>query len=361
MLPRFTSEKYCKIFLIFSQSDCNGSDSSCQSNLKHKGELGGMSFTGMWSGKSTGSVNANVIMKIEGESDNLAGFALVNGEDGHDDMLEFIGQETEENKAKFELINYISGNINMIMPKKMNITLALSENSNNLEGNWTTEIGTKGTVSFKRANAYWKLYLSLPSVIYLKYLKFKRFLKLNFRGLYLAFVVLIALLSISGITKTKINIIEALILIIPLLYLFSDKLLQLLQQVNSLGLTKLGPLEFREQSKLPSNFEGNKFASQLLEKYGNHAFLYYYLSSFFVVRTKNLLRELSMLTEPLDMNALYELARKQEIPEENIPQTIWALLQTECIKVLEDGHIAATDLGREYLTFQSILDLYTNT
>lgn len=313
-------------------------------------------FIGFWSGIVEGSYNGKALVHIKDLDSFLEGRVILHSDSGHADLVTLRGEETDKNESKFKLINYISGGIDVVTPRDGNVILTFQEDSNEIQGEWSTDIGTSGKLTIRQARAWDKLKLLVPISIAKFYLELIRLL--NLCNVYFAFVIILVLLSLFGYIS-KPNIIEGIILLIPILYFYRFVIRNVL---IDLGIKKAGPLEFFEQSANPYVPQYNEMIANLRNRFGDEKFTnLLYLNRFFVPRTKLLLQSISISNQPITLQEFAKEANRLNIPDYNIITTLQALINTGCLILdRETGNITVNDYGREFLQFESVISRFTS-
>ena len=312
------------------------------------------SYHGKWSGIVTGSIDAKIHVRIEGTTDSIRGYCILISKEGHTDIVEFCGKEVNNREAELEITNFTTDGIYVIEPNTGRVTLTVADSSNNLKGSWSTNIGTKGELTLTPTISKWiKIQLSVPVEFHNVYRRLKKWFFMKGRFFYLLFVILIAFSTLLGLTIKDLTTMEAIIFILPLPFLFRKEIKDLLVE---LGITKAGPFEFKQGGMTVKEKEYIENIKRLQEKFGGNTQLFFHLSKFFVQKTKLLLGNLAALSTPISKEDFFTYARELTIPEENISVTLDALLQTRCLKLDEEGKIHVEDLGREFLSFETIIN-----
>ena len=309
-------------------------------------------FIGDWVGSGEGKIFARVHVRIKGPANALSGYAIIKALDGEGEIIEIEGKENEEKKATFELINYVSDGPKTIPPSNAQIILAFHPDGDQLEGNWVTDLGNHGKVRLRKSVGWDKLPLRIPLFIHKAYRKFKKFLLRQFRYAYFFSVVALAFLSILGHFESKISTNETIILLFPLVFLFSDKLREF---VIFMAFRKVGPVEFQEQGKPTKEFNLPKLVAALHSEFGDRTALFSALTEFFVPRTKNLLRVIVSIEKPININEFNALCKKLSIASDNIQVTLEALVQADCLLITENGKIEVQDVAKQFLLFEQRL------
>lgn len=306
-------------------------------------------FIGDWVGSGNGPTFGQLHVRIKGSSTSLYGYALTNALDGDSEVIEVKGSESDENKAIVELVNYVSDGWRNIPPRHAQITLSINSDGDIIEGVWATDLGNHGDVHLRKAIGWEKLPLIFPLCLHKVYRRLKKYVLSRFRYLYLFSVVVLALLSIFGHLNSKINTNETIIILLPLVFMFSDKLRRF---VNFMGLSKVGPVEFQDQVKPTGEFNFPKLVAALHGEFGDKTALFSALIEFFVPRTKNLLRMIVSVEKPINITEFNSYCVKLGIPADNIQATLEALVQTGCVLVSENGEITPQDTAKEFLVFE---------
>jgi hypothetical protein len=306
-------------------------------------------FVGDWQGHSEGLVASRVYLRIRGDAQRLDASAFAFRSDANAEAYKFRGHETSATEADFEIATAVADGIDLFMPRRMTVKGIYDPALSELHFRWATDIGTLGTAFMLPATARGRFVLAIPFPIHALYRYTKRFTRRYFRYGYLLFVVALALLSIIGMTPAKISTTEAVLLLAPLVFLFRDKMRDLML---SLRVRKAGPIEFfEEQPRSPAgNVDAGLYA--LGEQFGEHLSRLLTVSRFLVPRSKYLLTLMAHFGRPLSDAAFRGIARNAGVPENNIDATRDALISAECIETSPEGEYVITQFGRLLLLFE---------
>lgn len=315
-------------------------------------------FVGLWSGYGEGASNARVHAQIEEGPNGLTIKALSKASDGEGEIIELEGKEESDGTASFSLTAYVSDSSNTAPPAQVHLVLRRAGRPDQLEGNWATDIGTQGDVRLRRAGSWGRFLLNVPLWLHKSYRLVKRYLRFRFRAAYLVAILGLATASVIGFFEEKISTTEAVILLVPLLFLYSDRLREL---IASMAVRKLGPVEFQDQTRPSSDFSLSHLVRVLHGEFGDQLPQFAFLSEFFVQRTKSILRFLASLGRRLTMAEFYAIARNLGVTEEkNLQATLEALLRSGCLALNEKGEISVQELGLSFLRFEDRLgELYS--
>lgn len=310
------------------------------------------SFIGDWIGSGNGPTFGRLHVRIEGTSESLYGFALSSALDGESEVIEVTGKESGENRAVVELVNYVSDGWRNTPPQHAQITLSVNPDENSIKGTWATDLGNHGEVHLRKAVGWENILLRIPLSLHKIYRKLKKYLFSRFRYYYFFSVVALALLSIFGYLTQKISTNETVIILLPLVFMFSDKLQNF---VKYMALRKVGPIEFQDQAKPIEGLNLPRLVSALHGEFGERTALFSAITEFFVPRTKYLLRIIVSVEKSISINEFNSYCAKIGISTDNVQATLDALIQTGCISVSENGEITPQDTAREFLDFENRL------
>ncbi|MCH7928264.1 MAG: hypothetical protein IID03_09845 [Candidatus Dadabacteria bacterium] len=309
-------------------------------------------FIGDWSGYGEGVIIAHVHMRIIEYDGALKVYALTKTLDGEGEVIEFTGTLESDTTANLELVNYVSDNPKEIPPINAHVILEAKPDLEQLEGQFATNAGTHGTVKLRKATRWGRILLNIPFVFHKLYIYVKKFINKQFRHVYFAFVVTLTVLSVTGIFPEKISTTEAIVLLVPLIFLFSENIKQL---IEVMAVKKLGPVEFQLQTKPSPELNIPQLVRTFHTEFGEQLPLFSALTEFFVPRTKNLLRQIAYLNRTLSMSEFNALARRLGVPDNNLTATLQALVSGGCISVNETDEVAVQQVGREFLNFETRL------
>jgi len=309
-------------------------------------------FKGDWSGYGEGATVASVHVRIRESDNGLRVYALAKGLDDEGEVIEFEGSLESETKATFELVNYVSDNPKTIPPRNAHVVIVSKPDIGQLEGQFTTDAGAHGTVRLRKARHWGKFLLSIPFVFHKLYRHVKKFIYKQFRNGYFALVITLAVLSVMGVFPEKMSTTEALVLLVPMIFLFSDNIRQI---ITAMAVRKLGPVEFQDQAKPSPELNIPQLVRTLHGEFGDKLPLLSALAEFFAVRTKNFLRLMVSLNKTLSMSEFNALARKLGVPDNNLAATLQALVSGGCISVNETGEVTVQEIGRQFLNFEARL------
>jgi hypothetical protein len=195
-----------------------------------------------------------------------------------------------------------------------NLKLTFTNDFNEAEGTWKTDIETQGTCKFwpkKMRPVLWRIYLLINGL--------RIAVRQYFAPLYLIFLLIIA------------------ILVIPAPYLFRKQSIELIQ---ALKVRKLGPVEL-EQGPVTDEIR------LLIARQVQETVAFVLLDGFFVPRTKAMLLWL-VQNERVDSIQALSIG----VPPDNLDATWNALLLSGCA-LFADGRLSPTPLGRQYAVYLS--------
>jgi hypothetical protein len=271
------------------------------------------------------------------------------------EIIECQGKEESDTKAIFELVEYIADSPQLNPPQQAKIIITYKPEFRRIEAQFATNIGTYGTLTLRRADLGGKLQLSIPGVLQRTYRRIKRYFLYRLRYLYLLFVIALVVASVLGKVSQKPNTVEAIILLVPLFFMFSDRIRDL---IAALALRKVGPIEFQEQAKAPVGFTPAQIVTMLSGEFGDRLPLFSGLTQFFVPRTKTILRLMAAYGRALTINEFNDLAKMVGVPEENLAATREALVSSGCV-TLGDNMVTVQPLGLQFLAFEDkLIQLY---
>lgn len=315
-----------------------------------------MDFSGVWCGVAESYTSAHLKVKIIVKGNDIQLYALTNAFDGTNELITLSGVLKEE-KADLELVSYLSDEPDDIPPNSANITLEHDKSADTIEGRFITNQGTSGTIKLKRGGFSTKLLFFIPIGIHYLYKRNKRFIKHRIGVIYFLLLILLATMSVIGFFPEKISVTESLVLSIPLLFLFSRDITKV---ISDLRVSKLGPIEFKEQNKPNKEVNIPKLINNLQEDFGENLPLFTALFEFFVPRTKILLKHLVENGRSLTLEEFTNIAINIGIQRSNIDATLQALISGQCIEVNKDGLVTITDTAINYLKFESIISEFRN-
>ena len=307
-------------------------------------------FKGDWSGYSESKTLARVHVRILQTPEGLRGYALSKSLDGEVEIIEVEGKEETESKATFDLVGYLSDGLGSIPPRNAPFVVIAKPATKQIEGSFVTDAGTHGSISFRTASRWGKIQLSIPLSVHKFYRLIKKYVRRRFRTAYFAFVVVLAVLSVTGKLPSKISTMEVVVLLTPLIFLFSDKLREMIQAT---AVRKIGPVEFQEQAKPPPQFSPRELVQVLHDEFGDKLLLFSELTAFLVSRTKNLLRLIVSLDRSLSLSEFNVLAKKIGVPDHNLGATFESLIQSGCIAINDKGDLSVQEVGKQFLHFES--------
>lgn len=217
-------------------------------------------------------------------------------------------------------------------PLEGQLILNFAEDFGTAHGRWQTDIGTQGTCKLWQSPMpinlwYLCLFGSVVQIILRKYCAIA----------YLIFLLVVAILAMSGTTELSYQ--SLILLLTPAPYLFRKHIIELVQ---ALKVRKLGPLEL-EQSPLTDDIR------VLIARQVQDAVAFVLLDGFFVPRTKAILIWLAQ-NRSVDRAQFDLYAQSIGVPPENLDATWNALLLSGCA-VLADGRLTITELGNRYAMY----------
>lgn len=309
-------------------------------------------FKGDWSGYGESKTLARVHVRILQTPEGLRGYALSKSLDGEVEIIEVEGKEEMESKAVFDLVGYLSDGLGSIPPRNAQFVVIAKPATKQIEGSFVTDAGTHGNIRFRKASRWGKIQLSIPLSVHKLYRLIKKYVRWRFRTAYFAFVVVLAVLSVTGKLPSKISTMEVVVLLVPLIFLFSDKLREMIQAT---AVRKIGPVEFQEQAKPLPQFNLPQLVRVLHDEYGDNVPLFSALTEFLVPRTKNLLRRIVSLNRSLTLSEFNALAKKIGVPDQNLDATFEALVRSGCITINDKGELLVQEVGKQFLRFETHL------
>ena len=310
-------------------------------------------FKGDWSGYGESATTlAWFHVRILQTPEGLRGYALSKALDGEGEIIEVEGTEETESKATFDLVGYLSDGLGSIPPRNAQFVVVAKPDIKQIEGYFATDAGTHGNIRFREASRWGKIQLSIPLSVHKIYRLIKKFVRCRFRIAYFAFVVVLAVLSVSGKLPSKIGTMEVVVLLVPLIFLFSDKLRELIQAT---AVRKIGPVEFQEQAKPSPQLNIRHLGQVLHDEFGDKVPLFSVLTELLVSRTKNLLRLIVSLDRSLTRSEFNALAKKIGVPDQNLGATLEVLKRSGCITISDKGELLVQEVGKQFLHFESRL------
>lgn len=313
-------------------------------------------FIGIWAGSGHGAQFGRARIVISAVGDLLRVYGYGRTSSNEVEVFEFEGGVQSETSAVLDLIDYVTDNPNTSPPVKARLSVTYKDAPEQLEVQFATDIGTHGVFWLHRAGGPAKLMLKIPPMLHKQYRRVKLYLRSRFRYFYLAIVLILTLLSILGEIKEKISSVEALLLIVPLIFLFIDRVKGLLA---TLALRKVGPLEFESQAKTSAHSSPNQIVQKLQAEFGNQVPLFSAIAQWLVPRTKMILRLMAAERRPLTRSEFNKLAISLGVTESDLQPTYEALIQSGCIVVNDNAHIVVQETGNRFLIFESrVAQLY---
>ena len=303
---------------------------------------------GNWSGLGKDTESGVIRLKIWESDQILHGIALVKSNTGNIAIVELLGKEENESKSTFELTGFISSNPDAPPVTNAQIFTELKNDESELHINWSTSDGVFGTGVLRKAQFWANFYLNLPSYFHKTNTYLRKLLRSNFKYIYFLLVLLVVLLPIFGFVSNRLSVVEALILSAPLIFLFRGELRKFAKDMQ---LSKLGPIEFQEQTSRATDIE--KIKHLITEKYTpDKAALLLTLSEFYVLNTKRVLWAIHMQNKYISMEEFKVLCKQQGIAEDNINTTLEALINGLVLGRDNSNMLYLTNNGKEYLEFE---------
>jgi len=265
-------------------------------------------------------------------------------------MFELRGKRSGDHIAA-DMMNFAFDRSLSRMPQSGRAEFDLHEEGPEISGSWATDSGAYGVCRLFRAGWKEAFQLSIPFV-------FRRMLAKRLaivKSLYLLFLLSIASASVTGYLARDMSMTATVIFFIPALYLFQHEIKGFFQ---ASGVQKIGSLvEASEQTAFTEATVPLDAVNSLIKKKQEFEdlALFFYFNLFFVPRTKAIMSQLAIVPRPLTQGEFHELARVLGVPEHNIQATYDVLLQTECIKIDEEGRVQLTNRGRRFLNFETQL------
>lgn len=305
-------------------------------------------FIGLWQGYTEGTAVGRAYVRISGTAQHLEATALVLRSEGFGEAYKLRGREISNTEAVLEMAGCAVDFHSVNMPRTLKANIAVASDGSVLDGKWATDIGTLGNIRLYRANGVAKFVALIPFCLHLVYRTAKRLARKYFRYAYLIFTVMLAVQSLFGHTAGKISMTEAVMLLTPLLFMFRDKIYNL---ILSLRLRKAGPFEFYAQLANPPAGSVQAGYDQLRDEFGNHFQRLDAVARFIVPRTRYLLQVIDHFNRELTQADFFSLTRGVGIPEDNIVATHQALINAGCVAVTNSGSLVITEFGRQLLHF----------
>lgn len=309
-------------------------------------------FHGFWSGLGAGAQFAKVHLRVWSDADGLHAYGIARTLTGEVEVLNCIGREESETRAVFDLVDYVTDNPTTNPPSTAQIIATYQEDPELIDITFATDIGTHGLLKLRRAKFAAKIQLRIPSSLQKTYRRLKHYIRFRLRYFYLVFVLYLAVLSIFGRMQVKLTAVEVIVLLFPLIFLFSDRLRELL---STLALRKLGPIEFQEQGSARADISPIDIVNTLSGEFGDKLSLYSTISQYFVLKTKAVLRLMATNEKPITHAEYIRLAKGLGVPDSNLQATLDALEKSGCITIGEDGKLVVQDIGKQFIAYEERL------
>lgn len=310
-------------------------------------------FKGNWVGFGRGAQFARAKVRVSAKKDVLRVYGIGRTSDGNVEVFFFEGRPESETKAVLNLVDYISDNPLTISPRNAHIIVDFMAETDGLEIKFATDVGTHGYFQLRRAKLLQSLTLKIPSCIQAGYRHLKYYFRVRFRHFYLLAVLVLTVCSIVEKTTIKIGMVEAVLLILPLIFLYGDEVRGLF---TVLALRKAGPFEFESQLSTSSHVTVEQLTTVLQDEFGEQAPQFFATSKFLVPRTKAILRLMVAEGAPLSKSRLYRMAAGLGVKNSDLEATISALEQTGCISAGEGEEFVVQDIGKQFLQFEYRLE-----
>lgn len=306
-------------------------------------------LSGKWSGYTEGVAGGRIYLRIDGISDHLTAIALILRNDGFSELYQFQGRSPNGTDAVFTMDTVVVDAPYVQTPRRLRIESHLDSTTGEMQAKWSTDILTYGTAWLRKQGGIADYVLAMPYVGHCVYRYSKLFFRKWLRYAYLMFTVTIATYSALSASDTKLNFPESILLTVPLIFLFGDKLRFL---IHFVGLKEAGPLKFEQQPQ--TAMEGrdpNAFVNELRAEFGDHLDTFFGLERFLVPRTIYLLRLISHYGRPLSQAEFTEYALSIGIPNDNILLTVNALASSKLVTLNDAKQAVITPLGHDFLRF----------
>lgn len=306
---------------------------------------------GVWSGLSSGTQFLRVLIQISLSGGRLHAYAILRSHNGHVEVAELSGVNESNERATFSLIDYATDDPSSIPPGNAHIAITYDSTPPHLTAQYGTDIGTRGEASLYPAKLSGKLILAIPFWMHKRYRRLKCYVLRSVKYIYLFGVVGLTICASVGISP-QITSIEALLLLTPLAFLFTDQVRYLL---SVLALRKVGPVEFQSQSAASPSTDPVRLLAGLTSEFGEDLPLFMALAQFLVPRTKAVLRLIEASQAQLTMSEFNRMANGLGVPNHDIEPTFQALINSNCIASDEHGKLGITGLGERFLVFDTRL------
>ena len=297
-----------------------------------------------------GNVNALIQIRIESTNSKVTGSAIISST-GETEIVALKGHisNNQENSLLLSIIKYDSSNPNSESPLAGQINL--SYDSGSLAGNFTTVIGSSGTLFLEKTPAIKAPLLLIPNLHKTIVVSIKS-LKKYFRYIYSLYLITIASFSFYS-EHRSLSWVELILLSTPLLFLFRDKIQEM---ITVMSVQKIGPVEFKEQTHNPA-IDIAVSINHLHEAFGKNLPKFSALNRFFVPRTKEILKLIQSNNKRSTSQEIKEFSRNIGIPHQSLSITITVLIENSCLIQIDENTVQITDIGESFLEFEKQMNL----
>jgi hypothetical protein len=289
-------------------------------------------FPSYWRGYKVGTNRAEALARLKLDGDLLTGRVAMLDRIFGAVAVKVVGtlQDQRANLELREFRGFRTGTTEGVtLPVTGNLVVDINFDRGIAEGQWATDIGTRGVCRFQKTpNAWFRLYSTIAAAHLLRWIRIA----------YLSFLFATFLLDALG--RLHLSYPGLILALVPAGYLFRFEAMEL---IRILGVKKLWGAEFQQPST--QNLPNPEVSSE--PRPIQEAMRFVILDYFFAPRTKIMLLWL-YAERAVDRAQFDAFARQIGVPQENIENTWNALFSTECA-TLSDGRIVITDLGKRYV------------
>ncbi len=307
-------------------------------------------FKGCWVGLGRGAQFGRVKVRISEVGGALNAYGIGRTPDGEVEIFFFEGKPESETKVVLDLIDYVTDNPNTNPPTNAHIIVDYIVEKDNINIKFATDVGTHGGFRLRRASLFQSAIFGIPPLLQTSYRHLKYYLRSRLRHLYLIVVLGLTFLSVYEKMPVKIAMVEGILLIFPLIFLYGAEVRGL---ISALALRKAGPFEFESQASTASHVTPDQVVDILKNEFGENSQIFSATSKFLVSKTKAVLRLMAAENESITKQRFYKMAAGLGVLSNDIEPTLNALLQTDCISVSEDNKYLIQDFGNQFLWFET--------
>jgi hypothetical protein len=290
-------------------------------------------FPSYWRGYVTGTNRAEVVAQLKRDGEVLKGRAAINDRIFGAVAVDLSGTLRDQ-RADLELHGFcglragtVSG-VTLPVTGKLNLNMDLDAGVG--EGQWETDIGTKGSCRFQKVPYNWfRFSCRIAAAHVLRWIRLA----------YLSFLVVMFLLDAGR--YLQLSYAGLILALVPGAYLFRFEGMEL---IRLLGVKKAWGVEFQQPG--PQNLP-NTTASYVPPSI-QEAVRFVILDQFFALATKIILIWLSA-AGTVDRAQFEAVALQTKVPQENI-EIIWSVLLSTGCAAFEQNQLRLTEFGQRYVT-----------